>query len=71
MATTEPTDIPSDDEFPYFVIEIVNGRRESHTGPYASFEEALFNIKNSPSGQYAITEHGRIIWPQGPEKPCS
>jgi hypothetical protein len=71
MATTEPMNIPSDDEFPYFVIEIVNGRREAHTGPHFSFEEALSNIKSSPPGQYAITEHGRIIWPQSAEMPYS
>jgi hypothetical protein len=65
MATDRPMDIPRDEEFPYFVIEIRDGRHVGSTGPYQSFEEALADIEHRPSGEYAITELGIVVWPQG------
>lgn len=71
MATNEPMDIPTDDEFPFWVMERIDGRFKNYLGPLASLEEAISNIKASPPGDYAISDHGVIVWPQTVARPYS
>lgn len=71
MATNERMDIPTDEEFPFWVMERIDGRFQLSLGPFASLEEAVANVEGSPPGDYAISDHGRIVWPQAVARPYS
>ena len=61
----ERMEIPDDP--PFMVMRRLNGRLEFEVGPCETFEEAIVQVTRCPSGgDYVITEHGRIIWPEGP-----
>lgn len=56
------TDVPVDAEFPYFVLERVNGIYRDLLDPFHSLDAALWNVKSSPPADYAIMHLGEIIW---------
>jgi hypothetical protein len=63
MATDESMEIPDP---PFMVMRRINGRLEFEVGPHESLEEAIVQIRMCPPGDLVITEHGRVVWPEGP-----
>ncbi len=63
MATDEPMEIPED---PYMVMRRdASGKLEFEVGPCETLAEAVVQVQRcSAGGDYVITEHGRIVWPE-------
>ncbi len=64
MPSEKRLDTPIDEEFPFFVLERIDGIYRDLLSPFGSLNEALSNVKNSPPGEYAILHLGEIVWPQ-------
>ncbi len=63
MATDESTEIPDP---PFMVMRRNNGILEFELGPCESLEEAIVQVGRCSPGDLVITEHGRVVWPEGP-----
>ncbi|WP_143278316.1 nuclear transport factor 2 family protein [Bradyrhizobium sp. UFLA03-84] len=57
-------DTPVNDEFPFLVLQRINGMYRNLLEPFASFAEALSKVESVPPGDYAILHLGEIIWPR-------
>jgi hypothetical protein len=63
MATDEPMEIPDP---PFMVMRgETSGKLDFEVGPCETLEEAVAQVHRCPrGGDYVITEHGKIVWPE-------